>query len=446
MHRPITQRFIPTLVILLLSGAAVAEEDPNDLTDRLNTNYNNTTSECTENDSGTPRGYYYCSGVLIRGTAAGNFYPWDASPNSNIVGAVPYTWIRKDLSTDHLYNTSGYILRAPIDAVKLGLPPNDIGWRCMFPFDGWTGTGANGMTGCDSISQQKAADVGYPWQQIPPPGPVTRNTYAWGSCGKIGVVEVNGWWNYFKAHGYRLWDQCSWNVEDPEGWKALVEAHQQPVPEPYPAPFDSSWYATGWIEMLRVIGTSAGGTTAHIDAFFYDSRDAAAMSEAKKLQQKYRAYIARRQQAHPIPPIVKIDFSQAPENRFSYQPSDQSTGAYEICGAWGDYIKSAVWVNRFDPGTARNEDTLVVTPTDCGRQIAADQTEQMYAELVRKHANDPQWKSNDGGGMRRQVICHYVIARNKATYNLEPFRPNVSHAQSIEDGCNSTKVRDAVSQ
>lgn len=102
------------------------------------------------------------------------------------------------------------------------------------------------------------------------------------------------------------------------------------------------------------------------------------------------------------------------------------------------YIESATWIERYDPGTGKNEWSLSVIPTACGRAIRqAWQTDAEYAELVKKFGDDWQWKTNNGGGMRRQLVCHLVIAREKTPWNLEPYRPDVTQEVSINNGCNN---------
>ena len=106
-------------------------------------------------------------------------------------------------------------------------------------------------------------------------------------------------------------------------------------------------------------------------------------------------------------------------------------------GACTQYIESASWIERYDPGTKKNEWSLSVIPTTCGRAIGPDQTNAEYAELVQKFSGDWQWKNNDGGGMRRQLVCHLTIARSKTPWNLEPYRPDVTQEVSIQNGCNN---------
>ncbi|MCE6983113.1 DUF2599 domain-containing protein, partial [Pseudomonas frederiksbergensis] len=87
------------------------------------------------------------------------------------------------------------------------------------------------------------------------------------------------------------------------------------------------------------------------------------------------------------------------------------------------YIQSASWIKRYDPGTEQDEWTLSLVPTPCGREIKADQTQAFYDELVQKYGSDAEWQENDGGGMRRQLVCHLTTTRSKEMWNLEPFRP-----------------------
>nr|WP_246237960.1 DUF2599 domain-containing protein [Pseudomonas akapageensis] len=107
-----------------------------------------------------------------------------------------------------------------------------------------------------------------------------------------------------------------------------------------------------------------------------------------------------------------------------------------VPGKCPTYIQSAAWVNRDDPGTRKKEWTLSVVPTNCGRAIQPDQTDAFYQELVAKYGKDTNWTANDKGGMRRQLVCHLVQARHKPEWNLEPFRPDVSHEASLNAGCN----------
>ncbi|MGC1332863.1 DUF2599 domain-containing protein [Pseudomonas sp.] len=298
---------------------------------------------------------------------------------------------------------------------------------CLFPFDGFTSNTNRGMNGCDAITAEMANQAGLPFVYVPPRKP-TSNGNNFGSCGKLLITTAQQWLAFFKQRGEALWDQCSWDIEDQDGWNAALTVHQSPIDPPYPEGVEASWYTTGHMELLKRTGTTDAGTLAHIDAFYYDPNSPGSLDAAKNFQRKLKAsgYSA---------PILQLNFSAAPENRFIYSAGDQSEAFTNLCPA--GYIEKGEWVFRYDPGTQHNEWTLMVTPTPCGRDIRENGTNQEYLELWNKFSGDEQWKNNDQGGMRRQLVCHLVIARYKSTWNLEPFRPDVSHEQSIKDGCNS---------
>ena len=44
------------------------------------------------------------------------------------------------------------------------------------------------------------------------------------------------------------------------------------------------------------------------------------------------------------------------------------------------------------------------------------------------------WKNE--GGLKDQYYCHTQLAKTKSSWNLEPWRPNVSLAKTIAKACN----------
>ncbi len=50
----------------------------------------------------------------------------------------------------------------------------------------------------------------------------------------------------------------------------------------------------------------------------------------------------------------------------------------------------------------------------------------------------PDNRDSNIGSMRRQLACHFNVARNKPEWNLEPSRPYTSNEDSIAKGCNNT--------
>lgn len=83
--------------------------------------------------------------------------------------------------------------------------------------------------------------------------------------------------------------------------------------------------------------------------------------------------------------------------------------------------------------------SLRVYPTESGRlaarQLGTDaQADQAWAEVLTL-APDA-----DISGMREQFLCHWQFAEfgepGKASWNLEPWRPEVSFEEMVAAGCN----------
>ena len=78
---------------------------------------------------------------------------------------------------------------------------------------------------------------------------------------------------------------------------------------------------------------------------------------------------------------------------------------------------------------------LQVFPTDAGRTAQGETLIDIAWQEVNVLAPDAPTP-----GMREQFYCHWVYARavepNKASWNLEPWRPVVTTRRMIETGCN----------
>jgi hypothetical protein len=93
------------------------------------------------------------------------------------------------------------------------------------------------------------------------------------------------------------------------------------------------------------------------------------------------------------------------------------------------FIERAVWV-RTDKGRV-----LVVYPTDALRDIGGSHSdgEAAWAELLDRYGNTI---TQNVPGMKDQFICHVEHSWLKQTYNLDPWRPDLSYARTIRDQCN----------
>ncbi len=78
---------------------------------------------------------------------------------------------------------------------------------------------------------------------------------------------------------------------------------------------------------------------------------------------------------------------------------------------------------------------LLVFPTQAGRKTAAPGTDELAWQEVRALDADA-----DAPGMRDQFLCHWVWARmvapDKPSWNLEPWRPDVGYQATVSANCN----------
>ncbi len=87
-------------------------------------------------------------------------------------------------------------------------------------------------------------------------------------------------------------------------------------------------------------------------------------------------------------------------------------------------VQSAVW------GEAEGGTSLAVTPSAWSRAGSLAAQEGLWAQLV------AQAPDADTPGMRAQLECHELGAPDKATWNLEPWRPEVGVLEMISERCN----------
>lgn len=87
-------------------------------------------------------------------------------------------------------------------------------------------------------------------------------------------------------------------------------------------------------------------------------------------------------------------------------------------------VESAVW------GEAEGGRSLAVTPSAWARARGLAAQEGLWAQVV---ALAPD---ADTPGMQAQLECHELGAPDKATWNLEPWRPDVDAIEMIRERCN----------
>lgn len=361
-----------------------------------------------------------CNGVLLRSTVPGpTFRFWGLSPNAVRKNGLSLSYLRKDVKFDRTIRNddNGFFVDPPI-----GNRPykKDISVLCATPLDSWSdfrneeGCGVNSNT-----------------------GPVSA------ACDKQNVTTGMQWIAKAKTDGFNNQKLCGFNLREGRGgasladFKGFVEASKLLIPQPAdqqneviigiadPANLNNRLY---WddstprelpIRALYFIPNSQGAGQGLADAR-YDQGD-------------YCKYVGE------FLPIVRLTLPRTAQEdaTFNYNPADQN--ACVLPPPVGKYIQKGEWISRYDPGTGKLEWSLRLVPTDLGRSVRDDATTALvYAEIVALFGKDPQWQSpgGKGGSMREQLICHYLDARNKPDWNIEPFRSAATTAESRKAGCN----------
>jgi hypothetical protein len=104
------------------------------------------------------------------------------------------------------------------------------------------------------------------------------------------------------------------------------------------------------------------------------------------------------------------------------------------------YIDHVEWAKWADLNSLR------VYPTESGRSQARQlgtnaQAEEAWTEVLAFS------RDADTPGMKGQFLCHWHIAEfaqpGKISWNLEPWRPEVSDAQMLAAGCNPGGIQES---
>lgn len=268
----------------------------------INKNYNEDTISCTDYNTGKERGYYWCTGVLLRTTDNGAFNPWESSPTALRLGGTSYSWIRHDLNTRTFYKRAGFILLNPADILASAVPglsfiTNAV--TCVYPFDAYTVRAPRAGPGCNFE------------------GTTGLNYAPWGSCDQVlGYGYAQQWIAHFQASGQVNYRQCSWSADTGQFWRNMIWTHTQIAGQ-------SSWnevMVDNWGQDYQE-AEAAEYMRRWTVAFFWDVAKAGSLADAQAFQRKMTATGKR-------VPILRLNFSAAPAQRFSYVPADQVAGQY----------------------------------------------------------------------------------------------------------------------
>ncbi|MCD5970327.1 hypothetical protein [Pseudomonas quasicaspiana] len=262
----------------------------------LNRNYNQLGTECVQRGSKKVRGYYFCTGVLLRSVDNGNFNPWSVSPTADALWGMSFSWVRHDVGVHNLYHSAGFVVLNPADILGLVIPEIRTGMdetKCVYPFDAWTTrTMDRQYSGCDD----EGTGIGWPTEDM-----------AWGSCDQRYRYSSSTQWDaHFRNANQINYKQCSWNADNPQGWRNMIASRRN-------FPSEQSWNEV----MVSVSTRDEEVLRAWTTAFFYDPARANGLSDSKAFQRKM-------DNTGKWVPILRLLFSAPSTSRFQYFAADQA--------------------------------------------------------------------------------------------------------------------------
>jgi len=256
------------------------------LVDNLNARYQSTVEACA---NGTPA--YYCSGVILRTTAYNFSYGfWTHSPPAAQLGSVTFSYIRHDVGSDGAGISSGFIFSDQETALAQDKAPTV---RCIYPFMAGTQGAARPGFGCGFI-----------------PSGVKQNVDP-SSCATLATPAITAalWLENFRRFGSEDANQCSLSTMVATQFKASLEAHNSVDPG----------HTAARNELLIATWREEAPERLPIEAFFYNATTGGLMN-AQALRHSY--YLKTSQRI----PVVRVDFSAADKNVFSWSAADQVDG------------------------------------------------------------------------------------------------------------------------
>lgn len=417
MKRPVS---LLAAAVACIGFSALASADiGTDTAQLLTTMYNDTRADC----GSATQPAYLCSGVMLRATTPSVAYQfYSVSPNAQKIGGISVSYLRRDAKYQHLAfaMTSGFIFDNAADNPE-GHVDHQV--KCSFPLDGATDSRGDGGCG-DYQRDDHVAKV------------------VEGYCDRIGVINAEQWVNrYFDAKGaYRASNGmfCAFDVR--QGQPGSAEAFRQSLRSEALLAARGLKFNGGKFQENELILTPwsiAAPRSPSILASFYVNASGLAGARLSQVQW----YQATRQVLPAIALALPNSFQE--DARFAYQADQQAILPVSEAPRCERYVQQAKWVGRYDAGFKKNIMSLEIVPTDCGRTIQAAQTNHFFNELVAGQYLSPEWinnadnKADNLRSMRRQLVCVMSIARNKASWFLEPSRPFTTHEKSVAAGCNN---------
>ncbi|HEY0332983.1 MAG TPA: DUF2599 domain-containing protein [Stenotrophomonas sp.] len=370
--------------------------------------YQDTRQDCGR----TTRPAFLCSGVLLRATTPSTAYQfYSVSPASQARGGVSVSYLRQDAKFKSLvFNmNSGFVFDSVMEN-----PADQQDYRvlCAFPIDGASDR-RNG-SGCGDYNLTSTVE---------------------NACQQMGVTTAEQWITRYRQADptYKQGSQCSFDVRQGAA-HGTANAFQQNLRARNL--LGSEGFAMNNELVLSPWAVDAPGSLPILAAFYTNS---AGIAGARLSQIQW--YQSTRQFLPAI--SIRLPQSQSQNASFRYEPAQQAIYPVTAADKCDRYVQSASWITRYDPGFRRDITTLSVVPTACGRGVQSDQTNNFFNEMIAGFYLSPEWINNSDNpatniaSMRRQLICHFTVARGKASFNLEPSRPLISQGETNAAGCNN---------
>lgn len=393
-------------VLLSVSAISPASADQgSEAVSKLEALYYSAAQDCGSSN----RPAFLCSGLVLSTTAPSMDYQfYGVSPANQARGGVSVSYLRQDAKFSALAKgaKTGFIfnpaLANPVDHA-------DYNVLCAFPVAG--ATESRKLNGCGDSSLTKAVEK---------------------SCDQMGIATGEQWLASYRKNGSRAPAQCSFDTR-------IGTANSAP-----------KFYQN--LQAIRVLGEEALASanemilapwnstvprSPSVMALFYTDDSALRASRLSQIQWF--------QATGWLLPMVKMQLPKTASQDavFGYDAMQQAIYPAGSPNQCAQYVQNADWVVRYDPGFKKNIATLSILPTSCGRAIQEGQTNHFFNELVSKYYLQPEWINNADNqatsipAMRRQLICHLMIARGKDYYNIEPSRPLTDQASTNAAGCNN---------
>lgn len=378
----------------------------------LNELYANTRMNCGD----WSRPAYFCSGVILRATAPSTaFQFYSISPQSLANGRVSMSYLRRDAKFASFYagRSSGFVLdNRGFDGRRTASP---LKVRCFFPIDGASLRRTEG--GCGDYDQTVAVEQ---------------------TCQQKGIWTAEQWLDlYLSDSRYPQGAQCGFAMRDDDPGRARQ--------------FYQGIRATGLLagisvfvandsqenELIVVPWDPASPASIPVVASFYT--DAAGLRGARLNQIQWYQATGR-----VLPAIgLKMPASAQQDARFDYAWKDQAIQPLHQASSCPRYVERANWVMHRDAESAKQIPSLEVVPTACGKSVGTQERNNFFNELVSAHYLSPEWINNPDNpqdniqSMRRQLDCHMKTGQGKATWSLEPSRPDTKIGTAIALDCDA---------